>query len=189
MLCERKCDKNCVAKCRGGHGRKSKAPDSRAARTKTRQRMRDDEEKEKMRLALAKGKKGKEGKDGKEGKEGKEGKHSVEQQQPKRKWEWERKMEDAQANGKQVGHDIPATVRGKPMDEACKKECMPKCQRRCTKKSPSPDKCPKQCLEQCEDDCYIVEGGAPPDADVFMPGNGEEVRLHGRSSLALSLSY
>jgi len=66
---------------------------------------------------------------------GKEGKRpvEVEQQQPKRKWEWERKMEedqgkrqeeedqgkrqDALGSGKQVGHDRPATVSGKPMDE------------------------------------------------------------------------
>jgi len=103
----------------------------------------------------------------------KEGKSPVEQK-PQRKWGWEQKMEEEAASGKQVG---PAPVKGKPMDEECKAECMTKCERRCKKKSPTPAKCPTQCTEQCEDDCYIVEGGAPPDADEFMPGEGEEVPL------------
>ena len=142
--CRRECEHKCVASCRDEARRMPPAPNSRAARMQTRQKARAGRE------------------------IGKEVDASTE---PGKQWGWQERMEEDEAAGKLVG---PAPVRAKPMDEECKKECMGSCQRKCKKRSRTPEKCPAQCKEQCEDDCYIVENGAPPDADVFMPGNGEE---------------
>lgn len=142
--CRQRCEQQCVASCRDQVRKTPRGPNLRAARMKRRQK------------ATAGREMGSE-QDASTG--------------PGKKWGWQERMEDEEASGKSME---PAPMRGKPMDEECKTECMGSCQRKCKKKSRSPDKCPAQCKEQCEDDCYIAESGAPPDADVFMPGNGEE---------------
>jgi len=144
--CGRKCEKKCEAICqeREGKGTAPPAPNSRAARMKRRQ-------------------------DAKTARD--TGKEIDVPRAPSKKWGWQVRMEEDEAAGKLVG---PAPVKGRPMDEECKKDCMGTCSRKCNRKSRTPEKCPKQCDEQCADDCYIVEDGAPPAADVFMPGNGEE---------------